>query len=66
MEVTLTPTPVNPDTRVLSMKSATYSKGDKRYMDPRTGRLTNVAELHAHTKAMAKRMEPIQISSFEC
>ena len=48
------------------MKSATYSKGDKRYMDPRTGRLTNVAELHAHTKAMAKRMEPIQISSFEC
>jgi hypothetical protein len=37
----------------------------KRYVDPRTGRRMNYAELIEHTKAMAKRMRPIQIATFE-
>ena len=51
---------------MLSTKSATFSTEDKRYVDPKTGRRMNVAELHAHTKAMSKRMQPVKVASFEC
>jgi uncharacterized protein len=63
-EVSVTPSPMNNRTRVLDTKSATTET--RHDLDPRTGRLMNVAELHEHTKAMAKRTEPIRIVSFEC
>jgi uncharacterized protein len=63
-EVSVTPSPMNNRTRVLDTKSATTET--RRYLDPRTGRLMNVAELRAHTKAMAKRTPPIRIARFEC
>jgi phage head maturation protease len=65
-EITLTGAPANSDTRVLSAKSMTVEA--KLYEDPATGRLMNVAELHAHAKAMGTRnksMPPVRIVSFE-
>ena len=64
-EITLTPTPANADTRVLSTKSADLS--EKRYVDPKSGKRMNYAELVEHaTKAMPPKRGPIKTVSFEC
>lgn len=62
-EVSLTTSPANPDTRVLSAKS--YPLDAKVFQDPKTGRMMNVAELHEHTREMAAKSAPVRIARFE-